>query len=1202
MKTKNVLISLAVMSMMSVAVFAQNRTSTKEQLPGNKFTLLGSVNRLKSVADERIEIAPPSQAEIDELIADSDVLYMVAKVLPLNITPVNSGRVDRLGNGGKLWRTRIASAGSKSVVLLFDYFNLPAGAEMYVHCENTNTVFGPYTRESNPSGEDYSIGIIPDDEVTVEYYVPNGIELQEADFNISGFDYFFRSGERGELDATPMADTGYGASAACEVNANCAAGNDWRTQQKGVCKMALQLSNGIVYCTGSLVNNTSNNGTPYILSAQHCEGSSTVNYSQSIFYFHYESSACTNSAPTATVSFTGATKRAWGTVEGGSDFLLLQLNATPAAIKNANLVYNGWDRTDVQKNPAQLSYSGVSIHHPKGDIKKISTYAESLYIYTWGTTGNPASGAPDAHWSVRFSSGTTEGGSSGSPLFSGENKVITGTLTGGNALCTNGFSAYGRFDKHWQNAANGSGTNRELKHWLDPADTGDVFCSLYDPNAAVAVSSVAVAPAAVSVAQGGTQQFSATVAGSLSLSQAVYWTVAGGVLGTTVSTEGVLTVAADETAASLTVKATSKLDHTKSGTAKVAVTTVATATIPFVEDFEGATSEWVLANSIETNHWVVSTAAGAQPDGSSKSLYIANNNAATPTYAYTTTATSYVYAYRQIDFTNAGAYQIQFDWKANGEPNYDLLHCFLVPNSVNLTAGNANGMTDNNNNTPARWLDLTGGVLSGHNTWQSFNDVMNVTAAGTYKLVFFWKNDNLSGSQPPAVVDNISITQPAVSSVEVTPATVSVAQGGTQQFSATVAGSLSLSQAVYWTVAGGVSGTTVSTEGLLTVAADETAASLTVTATSKLDNTKSGTATVAVLTIVPATIPFAEDFEGATSEWALANGIETNHWVVSTAAGAQPDGSSKSLYIANNNAATPTYAYTTTATSYVYAYRQIDFTNAGAYQIQFDWKANGEPNYDLLHCFLVPNSVNLTAGNASGMTSSNNNTPAGWLDLTGGVLSEHNTWQSFNDVMNVTAAGTYKLVFFWKNDNLLGSQPPAAVDNISIRRLQTHTITLDAAGGTVTPATVNVVYGNPVGALPAPTRSGYNFGGWFTAQNAGTSYTATTLYNVANDITLFARWTAIIYDISYVLGRRASNHANNPATYTIETLPLILQNPTRSGYTFDGWAEGNTIAAICMAMSFPTCLSVSVLLKPTRHASLLPGWMYAITSLASKLS
>ena len=87
---------------------------------------------------------------------------------------------------------------------------------------------------------------------------------------------------------------------------------------------------------------------------------------------------------------------------------------------------------------------------------------------------------------------------------------------------------------------------------------------------------------------------------------------------------------------------------------------------------------------------------------------------------------------------------------------------------------------------------------------------------------------------------------PTVTAVTVAPATATVTKGATQQFTATVTGEHDPAQTVTWTVEGGTTGTTISDTGLLTVAADETATTLTVTATSTVDQSKSGIATVTV--------------------------------------------------------------------------------------------------------------------------------------------------------------------------------------------------------------------------------------------------------------------------------------------------------------------------------------------------------------------
>ena len=89
---------------------------------------------------------------------------------------------------------------------------------------------------------------------------------------------------------------------------------------------------------------------------------------------------------------------------------------------------------------------------------------------------------------------------------------------------------------------------------------------------------------------------------------------------------------------------------------------------------------------------------------------------------------------------------------------------------------------------------------------------------------------------------------PTVTDVTVTPSTVNVAKGGTQQFSVTVSGNNNPAQTVTWAIseAGKHANTTVSAAGLLTVASDESLTTITVMATSTVDNTKNGTATVTV--------------------------------------------------------------------------------------------------------------------------------------------------------------------------------------------------------------------------------------------------------------------------------------------------------------------------------------------------------------------
>ena len=211
----------------------------------------------------------------------------------------------------------------------------------------------------------------------------------------------------------------------------------------------------------------------------------------------------------------------------------------------------------------------------------------------------------------------------------------------------------------------------------------------------------------------------------------------------------------------------------------------------------------------------------------------------------------------------------------------------------------------------------------------------------------------------------------------------------------------------------------------------------------------------------PATIPYSHGFEDTESSengnWILTSGVaQTNSWCRGTA---EKKTGSYGLYITNNkNGTPPPNAYSNTAASYVYAYREVNFTSTGEYTFSFDWKAYGESNYDLLRAFLVPINLSsdLSDGTINGMGSSTNTTPSGWIDIANpaGKLNLQTSWQSSEQTKNISA-GTYCLAFFWKNDGSGGTAPPAAVDNVSIttNAPPTHTITATAnpaEGGTVT--------------------------------------------------------------------------------------------------------------------------------------------------------
>ncbi|MBP5664460.1 MAG: C10 family peptidase [Bacteroidales bacterium] len=175
-----------------------------------------------------------------------------------------------------------------------------------------------------------------------------------------------------------------------------------------------------------------------------------------------------------------------------------------------------------------------------------------------------------------------------------------------------------------------------------------------------------------------------------------------------------------------------------------------------------------------------------------------------------------------------------------------------------------------------------------------------------------------------------------------------------------------------------------------------------------------------------ATVPYHEDFEGDVSDWCFINGDYLNQWHIDTAANNTTNGH-HALYISNDGGNSYTYS-NSGATSTVLAYRTLHLEKH-YYTISFDWKASGQSSYDYLRAALVPESADLSA--TSWGTGS---LPEGYISLdNNNILYNHNYWTTRTTTIGIPEAGEYRLVFYWCNNNSAGAQPPAAIDNVTVK-------------------------------------------------------------------------------------------------------------------------------------------------------------------------
>ncbi|MEO8406466.1 MAG: trypsin-like peptidase domain-containing protein [Chitinophagaceae bacterium] len=362
--------------------------------------------------------------------------------------------------------------GALSASINFDKFYLPKGTEMYVYNENGRMITGPVTENENNDNHIWGSWVYQGSFLTVEIKTPavTKDQLRLHANNIAyGYKEVYRSIKTG----------GFGFSGNCEINVICPLGNGWEAERNSVA--TILSATGSEFCTGSLVMNTCGYNRPFFLTANHCFDANSNSWR---FNFQAWSTTCPNPGTNvAGVMYNGSTFRARN---AASDFCLVELNTTPDA--NSGINYAGWSRSTT------AATSATAIHHPRGDVMKISRANNPVVIGTFDSYTNThwqATWSPQVNGSGVTVTPVTEPGSSGSPLFDQNHRVV-GQLHGGPSACgnTQPWDFYGRFDLSWT----GGGTNdTRLSNWLDQAASNAMTTNTTN------VSSLAVPIGALSI-------------------------------------------------------------------------------------------------------------------------------------------------------------------------------------------------------------------------------------------------------------------------------------------------------------------------------------------------------------------------------------------------------------------------------------------------------------------------------------------------------------------------------------------------------------------------------------------------------------------------------------------------------------------------------------------------------------------------------
>ena len=385
--------------------------------------------------------------EEDEAVKGKDVPYRFGKGFDVNYS-LADGKWTKV-DSGRVWLMKVTSPGAYSINFIFNELYLPDGAELYIYNADGSMVYGPVTSKQNLERRLFLTDIIKGESAILYLYMPEdkGVNTKLV---ISRIVHGYKDLYAGLFESTK----GLGDSGDCEEDVACYP--DWSNESNAVALVFL--ANGDSICTGSLLNNTAQDFRAYFLTAFHCidvnlngsisatEKSNAENW---MFKFHYKKTSCDGSEIASTTTYNHDNFRAaWNT----TDFALVELANSP--LYNTCLSFLGWDKTG--STPTE----GTGIHHPMGDVMKISFDNNQLFETTiWQNSGSN-------HWRVIWDIGATEPGSSGSPLFD-QNKRVIGQLSGGPSECDGSDMRdwYGCLYRSW--TGGGHDTTR-LSSWLDP--------------------------------------------------------------------------------------------------------------------------------------------------------------------------------------------------------------------------------------------------------------------------------------------------------------------------------------------------------------------------------------------------------------------------------------------------------------------------------------------------------------------------------------------------------------------------------------------------------------------------------------------------------------------------------------------------------------------------------------------------------------
>ena len=326
------------------------------------------------------------------------------------------------------------SQGAFGIGFIFDDFYLSENSSLFIYDRDQTMFLGSFTYQNNKETNILPTSITKGDYVIIELNIPED-ELDITRLHVGSLihDYEDIMGYFSESDRED-----------CNINVACPESEGFENQINGTIRVTM----GGGLCSGSVVNNTANDRTPYVLFADHCVSGATSDY---VFHFNYQSSTCSGTSGPLNESVSGSNLLASSSINSGPDFALLEM--TSNIPDSYDPFYVGWSKV------SSAPLDAVGIHHPGAGIKKISQEGTNV-------------GSNGYFWEFQYNDGRVIPGSSGSPFFD-ENKRQVGICSyiytnycdpSPDCYCDQQYThGYGRFDLAW---------DLGLSTYLDPLNMG----------------------------------------------------------------------------------------------------------------------------------------------------------------------------------------------------------------------------------------------------------------------------------------------------------------------------------------------------------------------------------------------------------------------------------------------------------------------------------------------------------------------------------------------------------------------------------------------------------------------------------------------------------------------------------------------------------------------------------------------------------